>query len=157
MHYSLLGRDVEREVLPMMRMYGLGLTVWSPLSSGFLSGKYTRESLSDPSKRNPGFDLLPFDREHGLAVLDQMRIIARSHGSTVVQVALAWLLAKDAVTSVILGAAKPDQLKDNLGAIAVKLTAEEVASLDSATALAPVYPNWFNHKMSDRLVAEAIA
>ncbi|MGH3934843.1 MAG: aldo/keto reductase [Pseudonocardiaceae bacterium] len=68
MHYSLLGRDVERDVIPMMRRYGLGLTVWSPLASGFLSGKYTRDTLSDPDNRYAGFDILPFDKEHGFSV-----------------------------------------------------------------------------------------
>ena len=73
MNYSLLGRDVERDVIPMMRRYGLGLTVWSPLASGFLSGKYTRESLKDPENRFSGFDLLPFDKEHGFRLVDQLR------------------------------------------------------------------------------------
>jgi aryl-alcohol dehydrogenase-like predicted oxidoreductase len=156
MHYSLLGRDIERDVIPMMRQYGVGLTVWSPLSSGFLSGKYTRESLKDPDNRFSGFDLLPFDKEHGFRVVDQMRGIASAHGCTVVQVALAWLLAKQAVTSVILGAAKLHQLEDNLGAVNVTLTSAEVAALDAATALAPVYPNWFIDNLSDRAVAEAL-
>ncbi len=156
MHYSLLGRDIERDVIPMMRQYGVGLTVWSPLSSGFLSGKYTRENLKDPDNRIAGFDLLPFDKEHGFRVVDQMRGIASAHGCTVVQVALAWLLARKAVTSVILGAAKLHQLEDNLGAVNVKLSEEEVAALDAATALAPVYPNWFIDNLADRPVAEAL-
>ena len=71
MHYWLLGRDVERDVIPMMRRYGLGLTVWSPLASGFLTGKYTRENLADPDNRYSGFDILPFDKEHGFRVVEQ--------------------------------------------------------------------------------------
>lgn len=156
MHYSLLGRDIERDVIPMMRQYGVGLTVWSPLSSGFLSGKYTRENLKDPDNRISGFDLLPFDKEHGFRVVEQMRGVASAHGCSVVQVALAWLLAKPAVTSVILGAAKLHQLEDNLGAVGVKLHAEEIAALDSATAPAPVYPNWFIDNLADRPTAEAL-
>ena len=156
MHYSLLGRDIERDVIPMMRQYGVGLTVWSPLSSGFLSGKYTRENLKDPDNRIAGFDLLPFDKEHGFRVVDQMRGVASAHGCTVVQVALAWLLAKKVVTSVILGAAKLHQLEDNLGAVNVKLTEQEVAALDAATALVPVYPNWFIDNLADRPVAEVL-
>jgi aryl-alcohol dehydrogenase-like predicted oxidoreductase len=156
MHYSLLGRDVERDVIPMMRRYGLGLTVWSPLSSGFLSGKYTRESLKDPNNRLAGFDILPFDKERGFGVVDQMRGVAAAHGCSVVQVALAWLLAKKAVTSVILGAAKLSQLEDNLGAVSVALTLEEVGALDAATALAPVYPNWFIDNLADKPVVEAL-
>ncbi|MGH8169929.1 MAG: aldo/keto reductase, partial [Steroidobacteraceae bacterium] len=76
MYYSLLGRDVERDVIPMMRRYGLGLTVWSPLASGFLSGKYTRETLSDPNNRLSGFDILPFDKEAGFRLVERMRAIA---------------------------------------------------------------------------------
>lgn len=143
MNYSLLGRDIERDVIPMMRAYGLGLTIWSPLASGFLSGKYTRENLSDPANRFSGFDILPFDKEHGFALVERMRSIAKNHRASVAQVALAWLLAKDAVSSVILGASKLTQLEDNLGALDVKLTADEVDELDAATPLAPVYPNWF--------------
>jgi aryl-alcohol dehydrogenase-like predicted oxidoreductase len=157
MHYSLLARDVERDVLPMMRRYGLGLTVWSPLSSGFLSGKYTRESLSDPANRFSGFDLLPFDKEHGFRVVERLRALAASRSVSVAQVALAWLLARDCVTSVILGASKLQQLEDNLGAVNVKLTSEEVAALDAATPLASVYPNWFNDTLVDRPLAAALA
>jgi aryl-alcohol dehydrogenase-like predicted oxidoreductase len=76
MYYSLVGRDVERDVMPVMRRYGLGLTVWSPLAAGFLSGKYTRESLSDPDNRLSGFDILPFDKERGFRLVDKMRGVA---------------------------------------------------------------------------------
>ena len=156
MYYSLLGRDVERDVIPMMRRYGLGMTVWSPLASGFLSGKYTRQNLTDPDNRLSGFDLLPFDKEHGFTVVEKMRGIASSHGVSVVQVALAWLLAKDAVTSLILGASKLHQLEDNLGAADLRLTPEELTELDAATALSPVYPNWFIDNLADRPAAEAL-
>jgi aryl-alcohol dehydrogenase-like predicted oxidoreductase len=94
MHYSLLGRDIERDTIPVLRHYGLGLTVWSPLASGFLSGKYTRESLADPDNRYSGFDILPFDKEKGFAQVEQMRRIAADHAAWVPQVALAWLLAR---------------------------------------------------------------
>lgn len=156
MHYSLLGRDVERDIVPMMRRYGLGLTVWSPLSSGFLSGKYTRESLADPGNRYSGFDILPFDKEHGFRVVERMRAIAASHSASVAQVALAWLLSRQAVTSVIIGASKLQQLQDNLSSVDVKLTPAEVAELDAATPLAAVYPNWFNDNLVDRPLLEAL-
>jgi len=158
MNYSLLGRDVERDVIPMMKRYGLGLTAWSPLASGFLSGKYTRESLSDPDSRYSGFDILPFDKEKGFALVDRMRPIAKAHGASVAQVALAWLLAKDAVSSVILGASKLAQLEDNLGVLNFRLSEAEMADLDGATSLAPVYPNWFTEGVGvDRLLAKALA
>ncbi|HEU4531415.1 MAG TPA: aldo/keto reductase [Steroidobacteraceae bacterium] len=157
MNYSLLGRDVERDVIPMMRRYGLGLTVWSPLASGFLSGKYTRESLSDPDNRFSGFDLLPFDKEQGFVLVERLRKIAAQQDASVAQVALAWLLAKDTVTSVLLGASKPHQLEDNLRSLDVSLTPAVLAELDAATALAPVYPNWFNDRLVDATVRDAIA
>src|SRR5687767_6417032 len=136
MNYSLLGRDVERDVIPMMRRYGLGLTVWSPLSSGFLSGKYTRESLADPANRFSGFDLLPFDKELGFRLVERLRKIATERQASVAQVAIAWLLSKSAVSSILLGASKLDQLNDNLGAMEVTLSAAEIAELNGATELA---------------------
>jgi aryl-alcohol dehydrogenase-like predicted oxidoreductase len=156
MHYSLLGRDVERDVIPMMQRYGLGMTVWSPLSSGFLSGKYTRATLSDPNNRFSGFDLLPFDKEHGFRLVERLRKIAAEHDASVAQSALAWLLAKQPVSSVLLGASKLNQLDDNLGAANVTLTAAELAELDAETAPAPVYPNWFIERMADPVTAKAI-
>lgn len=156
MYYSLLGRDVERDVIPMMQRYGLGLTVWSPLAAGFLSGKYTRENLSDPDNRYSGFDLLPFDKEHGFALVEQLREIAVARGASVAQVAIAWLLSRNAVTSVLLGASKRAQLADNLRAVDVGLTADELARLDAATPLAPVYPNWFQRNLADTQTASAL-
>ncbi len=157
MNYSLLGRDVERDVIPMMRRYGIGMTVWSPLASGFLSGKYTRESLKDPENRFSGFDLLPFDKEQGFRLVEQMRPIARRRNASVAQVALAWLLSKDAVTSILLGASKTSQLDDNLKAIEVKLDAAEVKALDDATVLPPVYPTWFIEQLADAAVQKGVA
>ena len=122
MYYSLLGRDLERDVLPMMQRYGLGLTVWSPLAGGFLSGKYTPENLTDPDSRYGGFDILPFDKTQGFELVERMRAIAAAHGASVAQVAIAWLLARNAVTSVIIGATKRHQLDDNLGAADLTLS-----------------------------------
>jgi aryl-alcohol dehydrogenase-like predicted oxidoreductase len=157
MHYSLLGRDVERDVLPMMRRYGLGLTVWSPLASGFLSGKYTRESLSAPDNRFSGFDILPFDKEHGFKLVERLRQIGARHHASVAQVAIAWLLAQKAVSSVLIGAAKPAQLDDNLAAVDVHLTEADLAELDAATPLLAVYPNWFIDNLTDQPVIKALA
>lgn len=156
MNYSLAGRDIERDIIPMMRRYGLGLTVWSPLASGFLSGKYTRENLTDPQHRLSGFDLLPIDKEQGFAMIDRMRVIADAHEATVAQVALAWLLAQPAVTSVLLGATKLHQLEDNLGAAALALSAAEIEELSAAMPPAPVYPNWFIDNLRDQDTTEAL-
>jgi aryl-alcohol dehydrogenase-like predicted oxidoreductase len=156
MYYSLLGRDVERDVIPMLQHYGLGLTVWSPLASGFLTGKYTRATLADPDNRYSGFDLLPFDKEQGFRLVEHMRTIATAHEASVAQVAIAWLLAKPAVSSVLLGASKASQLDGNLAAIDVVLSEAEIAGLDSATAFVPAYPNWFNANLIDRPVTQAL-
>lgn len=156
MYYSLLGRDVERDVIPMMRRYRLGMTVWSPLAGGFLSGKYTRENLTDPDNRMAGFDLLPFDKAAGFALIERMRAIAAAHAASVAQVALAWLLCRPAVTSVLIGSTKLHQLEDNLRAVDVALTAEEVATLDAATSPAAVYPNWFSENLRDQPLEAAL-
>jgi aryl-alcohol dehydrogenase-like predicted oxidoreductase len=156
MYYSLLGRDVERDVMPMMRRYGLGLTVWSPLASGFLSGKYTRDNLSDPDNRYSGFDIIPFDKEHGFRLVDRLRAIASAHNASVAQTALAWLLARSEVTSVIIGATKLHQLDDNLAAAGMALSPAEIAELDAATTLPPAYPHWFIDNMADRATAQAL-
>jgi aryl-alcohol dehydrogenase-like predicted oxidoreductase len=155
MYYSLLGRDVERDVLPMMQRYGLGMTVWSPLAYGFLSGAYSREDLSRPDNRFSNFDLLGFDKEKGFAVVDVMRRIAAARGITVPQVAIAWLLARPGVTSVLLGATKLHQLEDNLGAAEVRLEAGDMAELEAATKIAPIYPTsqWI---VPDRRAARAL-
>ena len=158
MYYSLVGRDVERDVIPMMRRYGLGLTVWSPLAFGFLSGKYTRQTLSDPNNRLSGFDFLPFDKEQGFEAGGAACAPspARTNAS-VAQVALAWLLARQGVTSVIVGSTKLSQLEDNLKSVAVTLSSAQIAELDAATALPPVYPNFFTDNIAlDRPAAEAL-
>lgn len=155
--YSLLLRDIERDLLPMMEHYGQGLTVWSPLAMGFLSGKYTRENLSDTDNRYSSFDVIPFDKEFGFRLVEQLRDIAGKHQASVAQVALAWLLAKPAVTSVLIGASKRHQLDDNLAAADLVLEQEEIAALDAFTTLAPVYPNWFKALVADRDAEQALA
>jgi aryl-alcohol dehydrogenase-like predicted oxidoreductase len=156
MYYSLLGRDVERDVVPMMARYGLGMTIWSPLAGGFLSGKYTRENLSDPDNRYSGVDFLPFDKDRGFDLVEKMRPIADAHGASIAQVAIAWLLARKAVTSIILGASKPHQLEDTLGAVDIRLSEDDIALLDAATPLSVVYPNWFLDAMADQQTHDAL-
>lgn len=135
--YHLLGREVEHQMLPMAAHYGLGLTAWSPLAGGFLSGKYTRGNLSDPDNRLSGFDALPIDKEKGFALIDRMRAIAEAHGATVAQVALAWLLGRPGVSSILIGASRVAQLDDNLGAADLALGDDERAALDEATRSDP--------------------
>lgn len=155
-YWSLVGRDVERDFVPLARRYGIGLTVWSPLAGGFLSGKYTPENLRDPEYRYSGFDVLPFDKVHGFQIVELLRSIAARRQASVPQVAIAWLLAKPGVTSVLLGATKLRQLVDNLGATDLSLTPDDLAELDGATALAPVYPSWFVDEMADQPSAAAL-
>jgi aryl-alcohol dehydrogenase-like predicted oxidoreductase len=156
MYHSLVGRDYERDFPALQRRYGIGMTVWSPLAGGFLSGKYTPENLRDPEYRYSGFDVLPFDKEHGFRVVELLRAIAARRDASVPQVAIAWLLAKPFVTSVLLGATKLRQLVDNLGASDLLLTPDDVAELDGATALGPAYPNWFIDEMADTEVRAAL-
>lgn len=148
-YWSLVGRDAERDLVPLAKRYGIGLTVWSPLAGGFLSGKYTPENLRDPDYRYSGFDVLPFDKAHGFQVVELLRAIAARREASVPQVAIAWLLAKQGVASVLLGATRLRQLVDNLGAGDVTLTPDDLAELDGATMLGPVYPNWFIDEMVD--------
>jgi aryl-alcohol dehydrogenase-like predicted oxidoreductase len=156
MSYSLLNRDVEHEVLPMMSEYRLGLTAWSPLASGLLSGKYTRGGAADAANRLGGGPSATADSERGFALLDRMRPMAERKQVSVAQLALAWLLANRGVSSVILGATKRAQLDDNLGAVDVQLGVDEKRELDEATAPARMYPNWFHRWAADKPVLAAL-
>jgi aryl-alcohol dehydrogenase-like predicted oxidoreductase len=157
MYYSLIGRDLEHEVIPFCQDAGIGIVVWSPLASGFLTGRYTRQDPTDGGKgRLAGFDFLPHDREKSYELIDKMKAIAQRHKATVAQVALAWLLAKSHVASILLGASKMAQLEDNLGSLGVKLSPHEMQELDTFTAPPPLYPNWFQSRTLDAAVAEAL-
>ena len=145
-YYTLAGRDLEREMIPMLQSEGVGLMVWSPLAGGFLSGKYGREGEGEGRRAN--FDFPPVDKARGYAVIDVLRELAAAKGHSVPQLALAWLLHQPAVSSVILGAKRPDQLADNLGAVDVAFTAEELARLDAVSALPPEYPGWMIERQS---------
>lgn len=152
MMYSLLGRGIEAQFLGMAARYGLGLTAWSPLAGGFLSGKYTRESLKDPANRLSGFDMIPFDKDKGFALVETMRGIAGAHDATVAQVALAWVLARSQVSSVLIGASKLSQLDDNLAAADLALRPNELATLDAATVPPLEYPAWVTRALDEPIV-----
>lgn len=139
-YYTIAGRDLEREVIPALESEGLGLMVWSPLAGGFLSGKYTREGEGEG--RRTGFDFPPVDKDRGYDVIDVLRELAEAKGRSVAQLALGWLLHQRAVSSVIIGAKRPEQLADNLGAVEVAFTAEELAKLDAVSKLPAEYPGW---------------
>jgi aryl-alcohol dehydrogenase-like predicted oxidoreductase len=141
-YYSIAGRDLEREIVPLAHDQHLAILPWSPLAGGILSGKFSREGQGPAGSRRATFDFPPVDRERAFRVIDVMRPIAQAHSASVARVALAWLLQQSAVTSVILGARTNEQLIDNLGATDLKLTPEEMTALDNASALPPEYPGW---------------
>lgn len=155
--YTLAHRDIEREILPLLSDQNLGLLVWSPLAGGFLSGKYTRESQGEVGSRRTLFDFPPIDKERAYNIIDVMKKIADARRVSVSQVALGWLLNQPAVTSVIVGAKKMDQFEDNLLAVNLALTPEELSELSGASALPPEYPGWmqeFTRKTSGRVPAQ---
>jgi aryl-alcohol dehydrogenase-like predicted oxidoreductase len=153
-YYSLAGRELEREMIPLLTDQGLGLLVWSPLAGGFLSGKFTREG-GDEAARRAKFDFPPVNKEKGFAILDVLTAIAQAHEATVPQVALAWILANAAVTSVIIGAKKIAQLDDNLKSVDLTLTADDLGALEEASKLAVEYPAWMDALGSDRRPGES--
>lgn len=151
-YYSIAGRELEREIVPLANDQKLAILPWSPLAGGFLSGKFTREAQGPAGARRATFDFPPVDRDKGFRIIDVMRPIAERHGASVAAVALAWLLHQGAVTSVIVGARTREQLLDNMAATQVKLTAEDLAALNQVSALAPEYPGWMLERMgTDRL------
>jgi aryl-alcohol dehydrogenase-like predicted oxidoreductase len=141
-YYTIAGRDLERELIPMLRSEGVGLMVWSPLAGGLLSGKYGRGQKGEAGSRRTQFDFPPVNRDRAYDCIDAMRPVAQAHGVSVAQIALAWLLHQPQVTSVIVGAKRPEQLADNLAATQVTLSADELASLDEVSRLPAEYPGW---------------
>ncbi|HUT96886.1 MAG TPA: aldo/keto reductase [Dehalococcoidales bacterium] len=145
--YSLLARELENEMVPLCLDQGLGILVWSPLSGGFLSGKYRRGKpqpkgtrLSAPQPR-----FIPHDEEKGFDIVEELDKIAKAHKATVAQVALNYLLAKDGVSSVIIGARTPEQLADNLKTTDWEMSAKEVSRLDEMSKPLPIYPYWMQN------------
>jgi aryl-alcohol dehydrogenase-like predicted oxidoreductase len=157
LYYSLVGRDFEHELEPFVRDAGIGVFVWSPLAGGLLSGKYSRENPQGDGGRLNHFDFLPHDKDKAYAIVDEVRNIAREHNASCAQVALAWLLTKPAVSSVLMGANTLAQLDDNLGAAKLKLSAEAIAKLNQISAPPPFYPNWFTARVQDQPVMKALA
>src|ERR1017187_3567025 len=141
-YYTIAGRDLEREIVPLLLDQKMGLMVWSPLAGGFLSGKYRRDQPGHEGDRRTGFDFPPVDKERAYNVIDIMDPIAKSKGVSIAQVALAWLLHQPVVSSVIIGAKKIEQLEDNLHAIEVTFTTEELEKLDAVSQLPQEYPGW---------------
>jgi aryl-alcohol dehydrogenase-like predicted oxidoreductase len=141
-YYSIAGRDLERELVPLLEAEKTGLLVWSPLAGGLLSGKFSRENQKPEGSRRSEFDFPIVDKERTWKILEAMAPIAKAHHCSPARISLAWLLTRPVVTSVILGAKRLDQLQDNLAAVELKLTEDEIRLLDEVSTLPPEYPGW---------------
>jgi len=148
-YYTIAGRDLERELVPLLQSEALGLMVWSPLAGGLLSGKYGRDTQGEQGSRRTTFDFPPVNLERAYDAIDVMRGIADGKGVSVAQIALAWLLHQKAVTTVIIGAKRMEQLEDNVAATQVVLSQDELAALDKVSALPPEYPGWMLERQGD--------
>ena len=148
-YYTVAGRDLERELIPMLASEGLGLMVWSPLAGGLLSGKFGRDQQGQPGSRRTTFDFPPVHRDRAYDCIDAMRPIAQAQGVSVAQVALAWLLHQPQVTSVIVGARRPEQLADNLASTQLVLNEAELQALDAVSQLPAEYPGWMLQRQGE--------
>jgi aryl-alcohol dehydrogenase-like predicted oxidoreductase len=142
-YYSIAGRDLEQDIVPMMQDQAIGCLVWSPLAGGYLAGKYTPggDAKVEPGRRAQ-FDFPPIDKDKADRIVVAMREVAKAHGVSVARVALAWVRQKPFVTSTIIGAKTLEQLNDNLEAVTLTLTPEEMAKLDEVSADRQQYPHW---------------
>jgi aryl-alcohol dehydrogenase-like predicted oxidoreductase len=153
-HYTLQAREAEYELLPISLDQGLGVLVWSPLAGGLLSGKYRRGGPAPTGSRLlSGWDEPPVrDQELLYDIVEVVVEGAKDRGASPAQVALAWLLERPAVTSVVIGARTEEQLADNLGAAGLSLTPEELARLEEVSRPPLLYPYWHQAKTAvDRL------
>jgi aryl-alcohol dehydrogenase-like predicted oxidoreductase len=151
-YYSIAGRELEREIVPVARDQNLSILVWSPLAGGLLSGKFSDSASGPEGARRTTFDFPPIDRPRAFRCVDAMRPIAQAHGVSVARVALAWVLHQPAMTSVIIGAKSLEQLADNIAATDVKLSDTELATLDEVSRLPREYPGWmFDRQLADRM------
>ena len=151
-YYTIAGRDLEREVVPLVEDQGLGIMVWSPLAGGLLTGKFDRDGKGPEGTRRAVFDFPPVDKDRAFAIVDAMRPIAEAHGVSVARVALAWLLQRKGVMSVIVGAKTVEQLDDNLAAASLALSPDDLVKLDAVSALPPEYPGWMISRQSEARV-----
>ena len=153
-YYSIAGRDLENEIVPMVQDQQMAILPWSPLAGGFLSGKYTRDNKPEDGSRRLNFDFPPVNQEKAYDIIEAMEPVAEAHGVSVARIALAWVLAKAGVTSVIIGAKNTDQLVDNIKAVDLSLTTEQLEQLDEISTNPKPYPQWMiQRQSSDRLGA----
>ncbi len=151
-YYSIAGRELEREIIPVAQDQGLGILVWSPLAGGLLSGKFKEGASGPEGARRTTFDFPPVDRQRAFRAVEAMRPIAATHNVSVARVALAWVLQQPGVTSVIVGAKSQEQLADNLAAGELQLSEGDLAALNEVSKSPPEYPGWmFERQLADRL------
>jgi aryl-alcohol dehydrogenase-like predicted oxidoreductase len=148
-YYTIAGRDLEREIVPLLDEEKLGLMVWSPLAGGFLSGKYQRDGGGPNDARRVTFDFPPLNKDRAFDCIDAMREIANARGVSIARIALAYVVNKAFVMSVIIGAKTPEQLEDNLAAVDITLTPEEMAKLDEVSKLPSEYPGWMLERQAE--------
>jgi len=141
-YYTIAGRDLEREVIPLLRDQGLGLMAWSPLAGGLLTGKFSPDGMGPENSRRSKFDFPVVDKDRAFRCIEAMRPMAKERSVSIARIALAWLLAQQAVSTVIIGARTMEQLKDNLEASEVVLNADELVTLDQVSRLPEEYPGW---------------
>ena len=142
LYYTIASRDLERELVPMIKDQQLALMPWSPLAGGFLTGKYRRDDAKAGDRRRDSFDFPPINKERAFDIIQVMDGIAKAHNVSVAQVAIAWLLHQATVTSVIIGAKRKDQLLDNIASTRLKFSQEELSRLDEVSVLKKEYPQW---------------
>jgi len=153
--YTIATRDLERELIPLVKDQQVGVMVWSPLAGGLLSGKFNRDGSSPDGSRRASFDFPPVNKDHAFDVVDAMREIAAELSVTVAQVALAWLLHQSAVTTVIIGAKTVEQLDDNLKATTITLDEGQLKRLEDVSKLTPEYPQWMLARQGEGRVPQA--
>jgi len=147
-YYSVAGRDIEREVVPVAIDQNIGVMPWSPLAGGFLSGKYTRNNEKAGDSRRDIFDFPPVNKEKAYDIIDVLAEIGQTHNTSVAQIALAWVRRQPGITSTIIGAKRTDQLKDNIQSTEVILSADELKQIDGISALPKEYPGWMVERQS---------
>jgi aryl-alcohol dehydrogenase-like predicted oxidoreductase len=141
-YYSIAGRDIEREIVPMALNEGMALMPWSPLAGGFLSGKFTRTTQKAGDSRRDTFDFPPVNKEKAYDIIDVLIEIGKEQNTSAARIALAWMLHKPAVTSIIIGAKREEQLLDNIASTELSLTSDQIQKLENISALVPEYPAW---------------
>lgn len=141
-YYSIAGRELEREIVPMSQDQQIGIMVWSPLAGGYLSGKFDREGKGPDGSRRSNFDFPPVNKDKAQDIIGVIREIAGNHDASVAQIALSWVLHQPGISTVIIGARTEEQLAQNLVVSEIVLSADELTALDKISQLAPEYPHW---------------